>query len=364
MIFFIIILLIVVFSQAKFADEGGFFEDYLDKKNTTAINGIFVILIIFSHYSQYTSFDGFYDLPYVCLQEHLNQMVVVTFLFYSGYGMMEAVKRSGERYVLKVPSKFIKLLVRFDIAVLIFLIVGKGFLNLELDYSAKNIILSLLSWTNIGNSNWYITAILGLYIAFFISFIPLLIRNNIQIRWVCSILFLALSILFVYMQIHLNRPWYCYDTIVLMPVGVFYSLLKEKLNKVFMYNNYIYTLCALIALGAYIFFYFRRYDGIETFSLWGIAFMALVLLFTMKVSVFNSLLEWFGVHIFSIYILQRLPMTILDYYGCIESHRYISLVIAIMATAFIAMVFDYFVDKLLACVEQRIRKNKLEQAAI
>jgi len=361
MVFFIIVLIIVILSQCRFSHDGGFLDDYMGKKNTTAINGIFVILIIFSHYSQYLTFEGVYDYPYLCLQDHLNQMVVATFLFYSGYGMMESIKRKGGEYVLKVPSKFIKLLIRFDIAVLLFWVLGNVFLNLGFDYSRKNMILSFLSWSSIGNSNWYITAILGLYIAFFFSFLLLLAKNNLLTKTLCSIAFLGLAVVFVYIQISVGRPWYCYDTIILMPVGVLYSLLKEKIEAVVMHNNYVYLLTVLLVLGIYILSFFRRFDGIEMYSVWGMSFVAMVLLFTMKVSVYNSLLEWFGEHIFSVYILQRIPMTILDYYGFIDSHKYICLIIVIITTAFIAVVFEFFTDKLFECVDSGVKKIRRKE---
>lgn len=356
MVFFIIVLTIVVLSQCKFSKDGGFIDDYMDKKNTTAINGIFVILIIFSHYSQYTMLEGVYDYPYLCLQDHLNQMVVATFLFYSGYGMMESVKRKGKGYILKVPSKFIKLLIRFDIAVMLFWVLGHLILDLSFDYGAKNMVLSLLSWSSIGNSNWYITAILGLYIVFFISYIFLFKKDNKVTLWICSILFLVLSVLFVYLQMRLQRPWYCFDTIILMPVGVFFSLVKDRFTKIVTCNNAIYLLSVLVALGIYLITFFRRFDGIEIYSIWGMMFIALMILFTMKVTVYNSLLEWFGEHIFSVYILQRLSMIVLDYYGCIDNHKYISLIVVIITTVFIAVVFEYCTDKLFYGIEKGFKK--------
>ena len=56
--------------------------------------------------------------------------------------MMESVNAKGVGYIKKVPSKFLKLLFRFDIAVLLFWILGALILNLEFDYGTKNMILS------------------------------------------------------------------------------------------------------------------------------------------------------------------------------------------------------------------------------
>lgn len=168
MVFFIVILMLIIFNEMEFAHENGFFRtEYVDKNTTTAVNGIFVILVVFSHYAQYANFEGIYDTPYLVLREHLNQMVVATFLFYSGYGMMEAFRKQAQGYLKKIPSKFFTLLLRFDIAVCLFGILGTG-LDLGIDYNLKRILLSFIGWDNLGNSNWYIFVILMIYIYIYI----------------------------------------------------------------------------------------------------------------------------------------------------------------------------------------------------
>lgn len=108
MVFVLLVLMLIIFNRLEFAEEGKFFQnEYLDRNTTTAINGIFVVLVIFSHYAQYANFEGVYDEPYLMLREHLNQMIVATFLFYSGYGMMESFKRKGTHYLKKFPRNLL-----------------------------------------------------------------------------------------------------------------------------------------------------------------------------------------------------------------------------------------------------------------
>ena len=167
MAFFLLILLLIICYGLTFSGSGRFQDGYLSKENTTAVNGVFVYLIVLSHYAQYADLSGPYDAPYLALREHLGQMVVVTFLFYSGYGMMESLKNKGEAYVRKLFSKFWQLLLRFDVAVLLFLGINR---LLGIEYPLKDTLLAFTTWTAIGNSNWYITAILAIYIIMFVSF--------------------------------------------------------------------------------------------------------------------------------------------------------------------------------------------------
>lgn len=356
MVFFLLILLLIIFSGMRFSGSGQFNTSYLDKKSTTAINGIFVIMIVFSHYSQYANFAGIYDESYLILREHLNQMVVATFLFYSGYGMMESLHRKGKAYVLGVPGKFLKLLFTFDVAVLLYLILD---ICLKMEYPLSTILLAFTSWVAIGNSNWYITAILLLYVFFFISFALECSEKtkgkvNGAGRYGEIACLFVLTIACVYFQMKIGRPAYCYDTMILFPLGCFYSQSKQYIESMVMKNDFFYFCVLALAVGVYAVSFFHRWSGgIEVFSIWSIAFIALVLLITMKVRIYNELLDWFGTHIFSIYILQRIPMTLLMHFGCIESHRYLSLIIVFTVTIPLALAFEKVTDTIIAKVTSR-----------
>ena len=93
MIWFVLILMYIVFSKAQIAPASGFQKNYLNKDNTNVIKGIFIFLIFLSHGRKYIDLGGIYDDAYLVMQNHIDQMVVSMFLFYSGYGMMEQIKK-------------------------------------------------------------------------------------------------------------------------------------------------------------------------------------------------------------------------------------------------------------------------------
>ena len=67
----------------------------------------------------------------------------------------------------------------------------------------------------------------------------------------------------------------------------------------------------------------------------------------MKVRIYNMILEWFGMHVFSIYILQRLPMILLDRTGLIDSHKYLCLIAVFALTIPLAIAFEKATDAVL-----------------
>lgn len=355
MVFYLAVLLVLIFYGISFSGTGSFNEAYLDRKNTAAINGIFVILVVFSHYSQYAGFGGIFDAPYLLLKKHLHQMVVATFLFYSGFGMMEQIKRKGSDYVFNIPKKAGKLLFRFDAAVMLFLLMNLAFGK---TFKMKRIVLSLIGWKAVGNSNWYIFDILVLYMLMFIAFgineklktgeklNSSLFRKHTNLPGL--ILFFVLALCFVYIMMKTDKETRWYNTVILLPIGCFYSEFREEIERLVMKNDVTYYLTLLIVFVSYLITFLHRHSfGIEGYTAWACCFISFVILVTMKVRIYNRILEWFGMHVFSIYILQRLPMIVLDRMGLIDSHKYLCL-IAVFALAIpLAIAFEKATDAVL-----------------
>lgn len=333
MIFFLLLLLILSCSSMKIAKEGQFHQDYLSKENTTAINGIFVILVLLCHFTQYVTFGmTFVDQSFVYFKSHLGQLVVTTFLFYSGYGIICSISKKGMPYIKSIPKKrFLSVLIHFDIAVLIFMILN---LCLGRNFSLKTNLLALTGWESIGNSNWYIFAILCLYLIVFIAFI--VCRGN---KYVGTILTTVLTIAFVYLMIKAKKPAYYYNTLICYPCGMLYGLFKEKIDKVAMKSDFIYTCFVAVAFAGFLFTYRIRNVGVEQFSLCCIFFIAVIVLVSMKIQLNNEFLRLTGSHVFAIYILQRIPMLILSRTE-IVNYRYVFLILTFIITLALTFVFD------------------------
>lgn len=335
---YIFLVMLIAFLGMTAAKPGEFHRDYMSIESTRAVNGLFTLLVFLSHAVTYVKLSGALDKPYITLKESLGQMVVVTYLFYSGFGMMESIKRKGTDYIRSIPKKrFLKVLIYMDIAVSAFLVLN---LLLGKKMKLKTILLAFTTWESIGNSNWYITAILMLYICVFLGF--MVARGN-KIAGLIHTTVLCLA--FVYLQIRLKRPNYCYNTMILFLAGMAFSLAKEKIDGILMKNDAFYFTGSACAVIAYCFFFMKRGGGIEWYSMWGLMFMALLLIVCMKVKINNNILQWFGSHVFSVYILQRIPMIILSHFG-FNSHRYAFIAVSFVLTVCLAYMFDVAMAKL------------------
>lgn len=343
MIFFLIILLLIAVRSATIAAQDQFNKNYLSKIDANNIKGIFVILIIFSHYVGYVQLGGRYDQPYLALREHLNQMVVAMFWFYSGYGIMTSMQRKNKGYLKGIlmrrfPKVWASLAAAVGIFMLVNLITGR-------QYPVGQIMLSLIGWESIGNSNWYMFDTLVIYLLVYLSFSMVKFRSKKVQEYVGCAFLTVLTGVFIYTLMKVGKENYWYNSVIIFPVGCWYALLKDKIESIFMKNDRFYMGGALLAVLIYSISFRNRWKyGIEGYTVWAVAFVAVIVLFTMKVSISSHIFTWFGEHVFSVYMLQRIPMIIFSDLG-FARNKYMFLVICIISTVFLADLFDRYIGE-------------------
>ena len=165
-LYLVLIIIISLIGIKFFVKDSN--KDYLSKENTNCIKGIFILIVFYSHLCTYIPYQHSKDFLMYDLRSFLGQLMVTMFLFYSGYGIYESIKKKKSNYVNNIPIKRILItLLNFDIAVLTFAVVNQLIGNGK---TLEEILLALTGWGGIGNSNWYIFAILFLYLSTYISF--------------------------------------------------------------------------------------------------------------------------------------------------------------------------------------------------
>ena len=297
--------LALIFCKAKLVFPR-FNDDFLNHDMTNCINGIFILLVFMSHFNPYVRYTTPSDLWYAKIVSKVGQLMVTSFLFYSGYGIVESIKLKGEDYIKKIPQKRIfGTLYKYILAVNCFALLAHYRIPL------KKLLLSFVAWTSIGNSNWYIFAILMCYLSVFISFS--IFKTNYTKGCIGVFLLSCVYLVIIYNCVKGQHWWY--DTIFCYPLGMFVSLYKDKF--VALFQNRLKTICLL---GGGIGCYFvgksllLKYHILTNTSIWifhNIFYLFAVLLIvfiTTNIYIKNDVLEWFGRNLFSFYILQRLPM--------------------------------------------------------
>lgn len=351
MTFFLFGLLAIIISCTSTFPKNKFnWEGYLSIEQTRCISGIFVILVLFSHYKNDYFLPGKYDEIYMAFQNHLGQNIVTMFLFYSGFGMMSQVDKKGLAYVWKIPKKFITLLCKFALAVLLFLILQRFYGQ---SYSGKRILLSFIGWSSIGNSNWYIFVILCVYLCFFLSFFlsHFLLRKNWEN---IGVLFLSLLciLLLVFLRENGKEPWW-YNTIIAFLAGALYSRVKG-VPRVLKGDTEYYILLSVL-ISAYVVALLKKGEHFFWYEVWVVLFAVLIVMASAKISISSPFLDFLGSHVFSVYILQRIPMIILKRAGFLAAHPYIGLTLVLCTTIIMAVLFDWLTKKCIGGFINRVR---------
>ncbi len=328
-----IALLLVSIIGVKFFLKG-FNSEYISCNLTLSIKGIFVILVFCRHYIQYVTFeDNLLDRLFIYVDNLLGQLIVVMFLFYSGYGIMTQIQKATGRMYIKsfLKHRFLPVWLSFVICICLFI-----FVNISLGqinkYSLGWIALSFTGWTSIGNSNWYIFDTLVLYLIVYVSFSLFEAGKSNEKRHL--ILLTLLTAAFVAI-LFFTRPYYCWNTVFCFPLGMWFRYYKNKIEGIT--NEHYWISVSLLFLSFIIVFLFNgRFAGLPYIVLSSL-FALLVVLFTMKIRIGNSVLNFFGTHVFSIYILQRIPFMI---FRDIISNNYLFFIVSFIVTIVLATVFD------------------------
>lgn len=283
-----------------------FNNNYLGKSQGTAVKGVFIILVFLSHLNSYLdiSSESIFDATYLSFFDRLGQLMVVMFLFYSGYGVLKSYKEREGYSKTFFKNRILKTLLNFDICLIPFAILS---FVLGSEYSVYEYLLSLVGWESIGNSNWYIFIVLMLYL---ISFLAMCLtkKQGASSHFWMFILTGILSVVLVGVLRYVGRESWWYNTILCYSFGMFFACFEELANNnlrkniVFIISAFC-SFCLLLLL--------LSIGSIVSFMFGTICFALLIVTLSSRIIIGNKVLIWLGDHLFEIFILQRIPMIIL-----------------------------------------------------
>ncbi len=317
-----------------------FNDNYLSKENTACIKGIFILIVFISHASTYITYDLRHSSIALAFLYHISQLMVTMFLFYSGYGIVESIKKKKQNYVDNLPkNRILKTLFHFDVVILTYMIMNY---ILGFKHDILTNLIALTGWESIGNSNWYIFAILVLYFTTYLSFT--IFKKDIKKAIITNTLLTILVMITLsgFKEGIDNSYWY--NTMMCYPFGMFFSYYKDSIKKI-LFNNKTYYLLLITLIILFLGTKQSQYINIVLYSIVAILFVFLIVMITMKVNINNRYLKWLGDNLFYIYILQRIPMIILTKYGYVTNHGYRFILISFIVTIILSVIYKSVLDR-------------------
>ncbi len=318
--------------------------EYMSKNNTTAIKGFFVMMVFFVHTTDYLTFNKTTDWLFVNLPVQMGQMKVLPFLFYSGYGVMASIIKKGESYIKAFgKNRILRLLIQFDIVVLTYYVIGTV---LGKQYDWKRVLLSLVAWEELDNSNWYIFIALLTYVFTYLSF---LIFKNRKIALGSVFVLSAIQVVLFLKFGWKSNTWY--SLTLFYALGMFYCAVKDKLDNI-LRNNKVWWICTVGSVALFIVAYPYHLIHFVLTEVYYTLFMIIIILVSMRVSFDNKILLWLGENTFLIYILQRIPMNILEAIGV--SNKYMFFVVSLIITLLLTLLYQ----KLFEQIDKKLFQRK------
>lgn len=329
----LVVLTALFLIDCKMAEPGTFWEDYCKPARTNALKGIFVMIVFLSHFRGYITL-GEQDALAVSVVSFLGQLMVTPFLFFSGFGVMESIRKKGEAYVKGIPvQRALKTWVHFMLSVVLFWLLNW---LLHIPMSVQDMALSLVGWVSVGNSTWYIFTMFFLYLITAASF--LIFCKNEYAGLLCAT---GLTFVYILVMTPLQGRWW-YNTSLCYVFGMWYSALRPWVEKIVMRSGFTYCGALLAA-----FFGFRQLMRFQMHSSWiyqlyAVFFVILLVGISMKLRLDNPFLQFLGKHTFSIYILQRLPMRFFQERGLFADDHVTMFIFCFLLSCMLAIGFDHF----------------------
>lgn len=335
MVWLYIVLIFIVVLSLRFPHKE-VVVGFSGKHTANIVKGIFIWMVFISHIAQYVApvYPDALDSAYILFNSFWGQMIVVAFLFYSGYGVLTNIKHKGCEYTKSIPTRRVMgVLLNFDVAVLLFILLD---ILIGIDVTVAQGLLSLVAWDSVGNSNWYIFAIMILYLFSYAS-------SKYFGYSIKGIICLCVLVLCYILVMGFLKPSWWYDTVFAYACGSIYCYYRSKLDRFFT-QHYLISLTVALT-GFLVLFFVREPFGFAT-NLRAVVMCVLIILFTMRIPLRNSFLAWSGKNLFPIYIYQRMPMLILSEVTIggitlLEYNLTLYLIICCISTLLIAYLHKY-----------------------
>lgn len=197
----------------------------------------------------------------------------------------------------------------------------------------------MFAFRSLGNSDWYIFGILCLWSITYLVYYFFVKLSYLEKTVIISALVIVLCVALYFFK---GKAHWWYDTLLCYPLGMYWSITKDKINK-YLSNNKMWCIVTFFALFLIIISTMYK-KNVVFYEVRVLTFTMAVVLLSMKVTFKSQILSWMGGNLFEIYILMRLPMMLLKKHFI--GHNYWYLFTTIVITYFMVIAFKYCLRKL------------------
>ena len=335
MVLYLAALLAIMLFSAKYHSKA-FNREYLSVEHTQNIKGIFVFLVIATHFVRYNSFSGIYHDLYFRFRSYMDQLIVVPFLFYSGYGIAQAIQKKGKPYLRAFPrTRILSTYLQFFVVVLLYLLFRYSLGN---RYSYKQIILAFTGYQSLGNGSWYVFTILFLYGLTWLSFSLFFKHESAAL---CAVTVGTAAYILGMRQ--LVNPYF-YNTAMCYAAGCWFSRYKAHYERFVLRSRTRYYIVCILCI---ILFFLSHHFCQQSLALYeanSVLLALLLVLLSSTIQLRSPFLQYCGKHVFSLYILHHIPMILLQFTP-LSKYWFVHLLSSLILAFLMSWLFDRYIAR-------------------
>lgn len=342
MIFLFLFVILIVY-KAEFTARG--FRDCLSKSTTASVRGICTLVVILHHLAQKCQTEELFSMIFW----KLGFLAVAMFFFYSGYGLMKRFCSDPDYPDTFLVKRFGAVLVPYLCVIGLYWVVDT---LLGEPHTLTEVLRSLINGHPIVTDSWYVLTILEFYLCFY-----LLMRICGKKTGAIAVGSLLWCAVWVLVCAGAGYDPYWYNAVICIWVGILVAMAEEPLQKI-MKKYYVPVWIAAMAVFAAAFCILYRknptflpvYVGLH--YLCEIAFIAVVLLVTMKFGTKNRVWDFLSRISLEAYLCHRLFMNLLrSRYIWIQSDSLWGIAVLVLSVA-----AAYGLHKLFGRMNQAVQK--------
>lgn len=294
----VIIALIILIAGIRYSGKDKYFENNFSLSQTRALKGLCAVYVVFHHLCTYMAdyFPSFYAFKY------LGFLMVGGFFMISGYGLMYGAINKPDYLNGFFKKRILSILVPYYIINIFYLLANRISGALTKTYVIKSLF---------GFNLWYVSAILILYIGFYLCF-RLFGKNRGMIAIsIYTILYMSVMyILYTFCGFTSLGYWW-YNSVICFVIGIWYCFTKNRADAL-LKRHYYSALIISFALMAVTYYYTSLHFN-ESIPLLLTAeivcsacFAVFILLLSMKFQIGNPVLNICGDLSLEIYLSHAL----------------------------------------------------------
>lgn len=163
-----------------------------------------------------------------------------------------------------------------------------------------------------------------------------------------GIFYVFVMLFFVMCTLIVLKDKWWYSTLFSCPGGMIYFIYINRFENIVQRSYFRALLSSIILFGLFHvlnMFLCNKIVYAFTYNLESVLFAVLVVIITMKVSIYNNVLAWLGINLFPLYIYQRIPMVAMRELAGGEwlcSHPYMFVGISLITSLFLAHLYRFW----------------------